>query len=774
MHRLIEWILDHKYTALFVCLAIFMAIAAGVRNLYFTTDYRVFFSEENPQLQAFDALQDTYTKIDNILFVLTPVDGNVFSRQTLAAVEDLTKRAWQIPYSIRVDSLSNFQYSYAEEDDLIVADLVKNSQSLTDRQLEKIKQVALSEPLLVNRIVSPDSDTTGVNVTIQLPGKAQHLEVPEAAKYAQNLARTMRKDYPDIDIYLTGMVIMNNSFSEASKSDLQTLVPAMFLVVIVLLAFLLRSVTATITSLVIIFVSILTALGASGWMHVVLSPPTAISPTIIMTIAVANSVHILITFLQKLNGVTDKRVAMIESMRINLQPVFLTSLTTALGFLSMNFSDAPPFRTLGNIVALGVAASFIWSVTILPAVIMILPVKHIPRRQGMRIMGGLADFVIRRRKSLVVTMSVLVVMLVAFIPRNELNDEFVKYFDETVQFRQHTDYASEHLTGIYIIEYSIPANETGGIANPEYLQYLQKFANWYRQQDNVMHVNVLTDTMKRLNRNMHADDASWYKLPDERPLAAQYLLLYEMSLPFGLDMNNQINVDKSSTRMTVTMKNLSTMQVLTMESLADTWIKENLPEYMHSKGSSSTIMFAHIGERNIRSMLLGTTVALILISFTLIIALRSLKMGLISMLPNLVPAAMAFGLWGLLVGQVGLALSVVTSMTLGIIVDDTVHFLSKYLRARREEGMAPPDAVRYAFTTVGMALVVTSVVLVAGFLILSLSSFELNSGMGLLTAITITFALLADFLLLPPLLMKLEENKHETRTMDTVPANDPA
>ena len=173
-------------------------------------------------------------------------------------------------------------------------------------------------------------------------------------------------------------------------------------------------------------------------------------------------------------------------------------------------------------------------------------------------------------------------------------------------------------------------------------------------------------------------------------------------------------------------------------------------------------------------MLLGTTIALLLISLTLIVALRSVKIGLISMLPNLVPAGMAFGLWGLLVGQVGLALSVVTSMTLGIIVDDTVHFLSKYLRARREEGMSPPDAVRYAFTTVGMALAVTSIVLVAGFLILSLSSFELNSGMGLLTAITIAFALLADFLLLPPLLMKLEENKHEKRTMDSVPANDPA
>jgi predicted RND superfamily exporter protein len=168
-------------------------------------------------------------------------------------------------------------------------------------------------------------------------------------------------------------------------------------------------------------------------------------------------------------------------------------------------------------------------------------------------------------------------------------------------------------------------------------------------------------------------------------------------------------------------------------------------------------MFAYIGQRNIRSMLTGTTVALVLISLVLVVALRSLKIGLVSMVPNLAPAAMAFGLWGMLVGQVGLGLSVVTGMTLGIVVDDTVHFLSKYLRARREQNLDSADAVRYAFSTVGMALWVTSLVLVAGFMVLSQSSFKMNSEMGLLTAVTISFALLADFLFLPPLLMRIDK-----------------
>jgi predicted RND superfamily exporter protein len=229
-----------------------------------------------------------------------------------------------------------------------------------------------------------------------------------------------------------------------------------------------------------------------------------------------------------------------------------------------------------------------------------------------------------------------------------------------------------------------------------------------------------------------------------------------MSLPYGLDLNNQIDISKSSTKLTAFLQSLSSNELLAMEDRAQQWLKENAP-YMQSNGASPSVMFAYIGKRNIRSMLVGTSVALVLISFILIFALRSVKIGLISLVPNLAPAAMGFGLWGLLYGQVGLGLSIVAGLTLGIVVDDTVHFLSKYLRARREQGMNSQDAVRYAFHTVGVALLVTTIVLVAGFLVLSQSTFKLNSDMGLLTSITIALALLADFIFLPPLLMKVDK-----------------
>jgi len=752
-----EWLVRWKIPILVASLLLVALSASGVRFLTFKTDYRAFFSESNPQLQAFEELQNTYTKSDNVLFVLAPKDGRVFTPETLASIAWLTEASWQIPYSIRVDSITNYQHTHAEEDDLIVDDLVPDPANIDAAGLQSIREIAIHEPLLVNRLISPDGRVSGVNVTIQLPDNGTGKEIPEVTAFARDLVAQLKASNPDLDVYLTGMVIMNNSFPEVIIHDQKTLIPTMFAVVALTLLLLLHSFTATLATFLVIVLSIVAAMGLAGWLGIALTPPSAISPTIILTLAVADCVHILISLLHEMRRGLDKTRAMIDSLRINLQPVFLTSLTTAIGFMSMNFSDAPPFRDLGNIVAMGVGIAFVLSVGPLPALMLILPVRvKVGETRHAKAMDRLADTVIERRNFLFWGMGIIVVALVIFIPRNELNDEFVKYFDKSIDFRNDTEFATTHLTGIYTIDYSLGTGESGGISEPDFLRDVERFANWYLQQPGVLHVNTLTDIMKRLNKNMHGDDPEWYRLPDQRDLSAQYLLLYEMSLPYGLDLNNQIDIGKSATRMTVSLESMSTNELLTLEQSAQAWLMENTPR-MQTNGASPSVMFAHIGHRNIRSMLTGTTVALVLISLVLIIALRSLKIGLLSLVPNLMPAAMAFGLWGLLVGEVGLALSVVTGMTLGIVVDDTVHFLSKYLRARREQGLDATGAVRYAFSTVGMALWVTSLVLICGFLVLTQSAFKLNADMGLLTAITIGFALAADFLFLPSLLMKADK-----------------
>jgi len=758
-----RWVMNNRLLIIVATLVLVALVGRGAGFLEFTNNYRVFFGEDNPELLAFEALEKTYSKNDNVLFVITPKDGNVFTRETLAVIKDLTNKSWQIPFSSRVDSITNYQHSESlQKDELKVGDLVKIPADLTPADLDKIKNVALNEPILNGRLISDNGETAGVNITINLPGKSLATENPEVVAYARALAEEVKKANPGMEVRLTGMIMMNAAFNEASVKDMQSLVLYSFLVMLLFLGFLIRSIAPTVATFFVIVLSIITAMGIGGFIGFPLTPPSASAPTIILTVAIANSVHILVTFLHDMRSGTEKNEALTESLRVNLQPVFLASITTAIGFLSMNFSEVPPFRHLGNLVAFGVIASFLFSTTFLPAMISFLPVKvRIKEEEDDHLMARFGEFVVARRNILLWGMIAVVAVLVSFLPRNELNDVFVEYFDEDVVFRQDVDYAAEHLSSTYVIEYSLKSGEPGGISEPAFMHEVAAFSEWYRQQPETEHVNTLSDTMKRLNKNMHDDNPDYYKLPDERDLSAQYLLLYEMNLPNGLDLNNQIDIDKSSTRVLVTTIILSSNHLVALEKRAAAWLKANAPNIAEGTGSGTTLMFAHIGKRNIISMLKGTTLALIMISFILILAFRSFKVGMISIVPNLVPAAMGFGIWGLFVGEVGLGLSVVSGMTLGIVVDDTVHFLSKYLRARREGNRSPAEAVKYAFNTVGRALLVTSIVLIAGFLVLALSDFKLNSGMGLLTSIIIALALIADFLLLPSLLMKIEEKRNE-------------
>ena len=554
--RYTEWILKWRYLVLLLSVGVVLAFASGVSKLSFTNDYRVFFSEDNPQLNAFENLQNTYTKNDNVLFVITPKDGKVFTNEALTAIQDITEQSWQIPYSIRVDSITNFQHTYAEEDDLVVDDLVPEPGTMTEEDLAYVQNVAVNEPMLINRLISEDSAYTGVNVIIQLPGVNQMVENPEVIQFVRKMRDDYAEKYPNIEIRLVGIILMNNAFPEASQKDGQTLIPMAFVAIIIALLLLLRGLSGTAATVILVMFSIMAGMGLAGHLGIRLTPPSASAPIIILTIAIAGAVHLLVTMLQEIHRGMSKHDAIVESMRVNFHPIFLTSLTTTLGFLSLNSSDAPPFGDLGNISTFGVIAAFLLTVTFLPAVMYMLPIKAKHFVVGTSTMAKLGDFVVTKRTPLMFTIGITVLVIISLIPRNELNDVFVNYFDESVPFRVDTDYATENLTGTYTISYSVDSGKPEHVSDPEFLRKIDAFTNWYREQPEVIHVSSITDTFKRLNKNMHGDDPSYYKLPENRELAAQYLLLYEMSLPYGLDLNNQIDVAKQATRINVTLETI--------------------------------------------------------------------------------------------------------------------------------------------------------------------------------------------------------------------------
>jgi len=258
------------------------------------------------------------------MFVLQPKgeDKNLFTPRFAEAIEKLTEKSWQMPYSIRVDSLSNFQHTWSSEDDLTVEDLILDGESLTAEQLKRKKQVALAEPLLNGNLLSKDGNTTGVNVTFNYPEKSI-MEVPETAAAARAI----------------------------------------------------RSVWGTIATLFVIMFATVSAMGIAGYAEIKLLPVSALAPTIILTLAIADSIHVLVVARKMMTQGMGKIEAIKESVRVNLLPVFITSVTTIIGFLALNFSDSPPFHHLGNITAVGIVMALILSVGFLPAMMSLVPIK---------------------------------------------------------------------------------------------------------------------------------------------------------------------------------------------------------------------------------------------------------------------------------------------------------------------------------------------------------------------------------------------------------------
>ncbi len=760
LENYIRWVITQRKWLAVLLVVLVIVLTFGATKLTFTSDFRAYFGPENPQLITFENMEKTFSKQDNVYFYIHAKEGDLFTQQGLHLIERLTDEGWQLPYSQRVISLQNYQHTDVEDDDLLIDYLYYDALELNDEQQQKIKQNVFNEPTLLNRLISQDGASTGVNVRTVLPeGTSKHTS-KEAVLAARALADSIRPDFPGFDILVGGSLTSNVTMGEAIKQDVETLLGLSYLVMIITMVILLRTFSGMLLTLMIISFSVLSTMGLFGWLGFTMTPPTGFVPTAILTIAVADTIHILISYYYELNHGKSKFEAIQEALRINFSPVFITSITTVIGVLCLNTSDSPPYRDMGNMIAAGVFFAWLYSISFLPAMLALMPApKGKVENNKPSIMLRFANIVIRFYKPLFIIMAIVIISIGSQLNKNIISERWHEFFDTSFEVRNTIEATNETLGGLHRIFFVLDSQEKDGINNQEYLQQTDDFAQWLLTQDKVSSVDSITSILKRLNKNLHANDEAWFKIPESRELAAQYLLLYELSLPMGLGLDDTINNARSASRLTVSFEKADSGYILELEQKALAWLTANAPAITVSEGTGLDIVFANLTFRNITSMMEGTSIALLLISFLLIFALRSFKVGLISLIPNIMPAILAYGIWGMINGQIDTAVSVVVCLSLGIVVDDTVHFLSKYLRARKEQGLSTEEAIRYAFNTVGNALLVTSAVLIGGFLIMQFSHFHPSNNMGMLLAITILMALLVDFLFLPPLLLFLDKKK---------------
>lgn len=759
-----EWIVNNPVWAIGISLLMIVCAGAGIDGYKYSLDHRVFFSSDNPQLQAFDELQKDYSKTDTVMIVLAPKSGSVFTPEFLTVLKDATEKSWSTPYSQRVESITNFQKVVVDGDTISSGDLIDNPKLLTKDQISEIKSEAIVDPFLVNALVNKEGTVAGIRITLNLPGKEQMKEVPEVVRYVRALADSVESKSPNISTHLAGQtVIANYAFQEESQKDFVRVWPWFALTMITVLTWLFRSVKAMVVTFAACVLAIVAGAGFIGYFKPMINDAVIVAPIMILSMAFADGIHLIVNWIQGIHLGRDKYHAMAQSLKDNMGAMTITSVMTIAGFMTLHFNDSPPFRIMGYIVAAGVFFTLFLTLFFIAPLLLLLPGKPPQKiallmREDSSTMEKFASFVISHRFKVLVVIGGIAIFLISFIGNNKINDDTVKYYSKNAEFRKDMEFVNENLTGIGDINYSLPGVGDDGIMDPSYLKKVDEFSEWLKTQKNVTQVNSLADIIKRVNQKMHGDDPSYYRIPDSREEIAQYLLQYEMSMPYGMDLNYLVKFDRSKSRVRVSVNSSSGTKVIEIDTAAKAWLAKNAPVLMHVEGSSLSLMFAHIGERSIGGMLGGMIGMLAIESLFVALVFGAFRLGVSSFIGNIVPIAMAFGLWGLVNGNIDVGLTVVLGISFSIVVDDTIHFLHKYEHARRQ-GLSVEDAIKKTFRLVGFALISTTLVLGLGYMWLANSNIQITINTAIVTTTTILFALIVDMFLLPTIFILTDKRE---------------
>lgn len=750
---------QHPWKVILGCLMLIIGISYFMKDVAPSISYKDMLGADYPLLIDYEKVQREFTSDDNLLVLIEAKDGDVFTQEIIGAVSSLTEKLWQTPYSIRVDSITNFQHTVAIGDDLFVDNLVPENQSLERNFLERLRKIALSEPQLLNRAVNQAGSVAVISVTFSFPNKDLN-EKLQANAFVEKLVSEFAIREQSTRTYIAGLVALDATVMQLSQKESGIFLILIIFIVAVLMAFVFKTIKPMLISVFIIVASVVAGMAFSGIMGWKLTPFTASVPLMILVLAAADCIHFISNVMEKVNSGDSQNSAIVEAFCLNFSPIAITSITTAIGFLTLNFSESESIGALGSQVAFGVIVAFILSVTFLPAVLSLIKLRQKDKSKIKKMVFAkrLAQRV-NRNKNVLVFSSILIFIGVGLgISKNEFNDNIPTYFSKSLSWRQANDFAEKEFGGAYTFAFVLESRRENGITDVSYLNKLEKFSSWLRDNPNVASVSSFADNIKRINKSMHGDNQSFYKLPEDRELISQYLLLYEMSLPYGLGLDNQLNFNKSASKVTATFKTLSTSQILQLEKDIHEWAKLNLAD-VEFKMTGVQLMFAHLLNQDTRGLVIGAVLGLVLISLLLIGAFSSLKIGLLSLIPNLAPVLAAFGIWGILVSQVGMGMAMVAGITIGVVVDDTVHFMYKYLYARRTLSRSSLDAVEYAYHHAGKAIVITTFTLFVGFsMLVVLSEFRVNSDLGKMACIVMSLALIIDLLVLPALLM-IVDNK---------------
>lgn len=715
-----------------IILAWAIVIVQGLQmsgDIAYDPDVLVYFDPAGEARQEFEAVQERFGRTNEVVTLVVPHEGSVFAPEPLRAVARLAVRSELRPEVIAVRTiLSNLETTPAAVLKMGDRALSAYAADLAD---------AVSRTTEDNSPLIPD-DNSLTAVAAILASPDDNAAVQALADAHRNLKEDVAALSPGVTLMQTGRLVIDDAFLTEGRDDVDNFAGPQVALLLAVLFLALGSMSMVIVMTVMVFCAIGPLLGFLGLTGFAINGISSAAPAVLMGLVVASAIHIVMAWQDAIRGGADRLTAVAVAYDRNARPVAISIATTAISFLLLNLAEAPPFRQLGNLTALGLVILLAALFTLLPALLLSIPKSRAQHRLVFeRWMAKIGRSTVARRWPLLALTVVVAVTAGWSASTITVDDTFSHYFDEQYEVRRATDLFEERLSGTTIVDIAVDLGRLGGAVEPATLERLAALRSWLLAQPEVARVNDPSLLAER------AGDA---------PLSVAHDRAVESGLP------PLLSEDARHARLSIVMRGVSSRDTIAFAERAQTEAQQRFAG-SDVLVTGMPILSARLSVKSTKAMFVAMALALGLISILIMTVLRSVRLGLVSLLPNLLPVLIAFGLWGVLAGEVSFAATVVGALTYGLVVDDTVHILSKYQRFRRRYPVS--EAMAAAFGTVGVAVVVTSVALALSFLPFATSGFLVNQHFGALTALTLCAALVADLVLLPAILAVVDRRRRE-------------
>lgn len=755
MQSLVDQLLAKRYLLAVLSLLLAVAVGWGIKHTSVDNTFNAVLSEADPYREEVEQVRKDFPPSTGVLFAFMVDQGDVFTLEALQAMDELTQRYVEVDSAVSVGSLSNRRLNAVDANlydrDYLIPDLA----SLDSASLESVRQTALGDEDLTKSLLSPGGDLAlaMVKYKARKDSKATRLDIAESVI---TLRDSLREKYPGLNIYVLGNVLFERDSYLAQVKDTRYLGPLVVAISIFILWFFLKSLLYALGIFAVSFLTIGMTVGSVGWLQIAFNQISTMGPLVVIMIATAHGVHVVSVYAQCLHSGMNKLESMRQSLEINLQPVTLATVTTIMGFLSLNYCSSPGIYGFGNVVAIGVFWAYLFTLTLLPALILLLPTRKIPRPLGVDgFIRAVGTLVRERSGPLFWGNLTLIVATLALLPLNSVDFNRFSFVDKDSDFHHVMTALAEKIGNDQSLVYSVNSNKYYGITEPAFLAQVDEFSSWLDDQPEASFVSSYTDYLKIRNEAEHDNDKAWYVLPDDHLQIIDYLVGYQLVQEIEPNLEPMFNPDYSAIRLVVGTSDLTNRELLAFNDRIDEWIRGHVEaEYTVLHGDNS-ILFARLDRSISIELLQGFVLSFVLITLTLLLGLKSLRYGLLSIVPNVFPATIVFGFWGLWNGQLSPYILMLFSISIGLVVDDSVHVLSKYIKARRD-GQAPEASVQYSLQKAGPAITITTMSLALSTFILVFSNTFYYENVALMLTPIIVVALLLDILFLPPLLVRFD------------------